>query len=90
LIKYDVLDGAVRQTQLFNLRENPLELLAEHHAPEVIALTGNEPGREQVNLADDPQFAAKRRELEQLLIEQEEQWGDPYRLWGQTIANDSK
>ena len=28
LIKYDVLDGAVRETQLFNLKDNPHEFLA--------------------------------------------------------------
>ncbi len=31
LIKYDVMDGGVRETQLFNLKENPDEFLAEHH-----------------------------------------------------------
>ena len=30
LIKYDVMDGSVRRTQLFNLAENPHEFLAEH------------------------------------------------------------
>ena len=30
LIKYDVLDGQVHQTQLFNLAENPDELLSSH------------------------------------------------------------
>ena len=40
LIKYDVLEGKVRQTQLFNLKDNPEEILIEHHAPEVVAKTG--------------------------------------------------
>ena len=40
LIQYDVMNGAVRETQLFNLKENPDELLAEHHDPKVTALTG--------------------------------------------------
>ena len=44
LIKYDVLDGKVRETQLFNLAENPDELLEQHHDPAVIALTGQTPG----------------------------------------------
>jgi choline-sulfatase len=33
LIKYDVMNGAVQQTQLFNLKDNPYELLAEHRKP---------------------------------------------------------
>lgn len=83
LIKYDVLDGYVRETQLFNLKENPDELLQEHHAPEVIALTGNTPEPHQVNLADDPGYAEKRKELEALLWAEQKRLGDPYRLWDQ-------
>lgn len=83
LIKYDVLDGKVRETQLFNLRENPHELLSEHHADEVIALTGNTPEPNQVDLAEDPAHAAKRKELEALLLAQQESLDDPYRLWDQ-------
>ncbi len=80
LIKYDVLDGSVRQTQLFNLKENPHELLAEHHAAEVVALTKNKPAASQVNLVDDPDHAAKRKELEQLLQAEMKRLGDPYAL----------
>ena len=40
LIKYDGASGAFRQTQLFNLAENPNELIQEHHDPQVAALTG--------------------------------------------------
>jgi len=83
LIKYDVLDGKVRQTQMFNLKENPHELLKEHHAADVIRLTGNEPKPDQVNLADDPQYAQKRAELEALLLAEMRRWDDPYRLWDQ-------
>lgn len=36
LIKYDVLNGQVRETQLFNLKENPEELLLEHHSNYII------------------------------------------------------
>ena len=61
LIKYDVLEGKVRQTQLFNLKDNPEEILIEHHAPEVVAKTGYQPNEKQVNLADDPKFARKRK-----------------------------
>lgn len=83
LIKYDTLNGEVHQTQLFNLRDNPDELLGEHHDPAVIELTGNTPGPEQVNLADDPKYREKLQEMEALLLSQERQLDDPYRLWDQ-------
>ncbi|QDU90994.1 Arylsulfatase [Pirellulimonas nuda] len=78
LVKHDVLDGQVRKTQLFNLNENPNELLNEHAAPAVVALTGNQPLAGQHDLADDPQHAEKRRELEALLAAEQERLGDPY------------
>jgi arylsulfatase A-like enzyme len=83
LIKYDVLDGAVHQTQLFNLAENPHELLAEHHAAEVESLTHNAPTKEQVNLADDPRYAEKLKEMEALLLAEMRRLDDPDRLWNQ-------
>ena len=79
----DVLDGKVRETQLFNLEENPDELLKEHHDPAVIGLTGNRPKPNQVNLADDPRWAEKRQELEALLLAEQRRLQDPYRLWDQ-------
>lgn len=85
LIKYDVLDGQVRETQLFNLDENPNEYLLQHHDPAVEAHTGVKPGPGQVNLADDPAYAAKRLEMEALLLEEMTRWGDPYRLWDQPL-----
>jgi arylsulfatase A-like enzyme len=84
LIKYDVMDGEVRETQLFNLNENPDELLIEHHDPKVIAMTGNTPKKNQIDLAEDPKHAAKRKEMEALLLKQMKAWKDPYRLWDQT------
>ena len=83
MIKYDVLDGKVRETQLFNLDDNPNELIEQHHADAVIKLTGNRPAAHQVNLADDPKFAAKRKELEALLLAEQKRLDDPYRLWDQ-------
>lgn len=83
LIKYDVLNGTVRQTQLFNLATNPHEFLTQHHAAAVRDLTGIAPTEDQVNLADDPRFAEKRKELEALLLSQQQQYNDPYRLWDQ-------
>ena len=83
LIKYDVMNGQVRKTQLFNLKENPNELLIEHHDPKVIALTGNVPKKKQVNLADNPKYYTKRKEMESLLLEEMKAIDDPYRFWDQ-------
>ncbi|MCA9159079.1 MAG: sulfatase-like hydrolase/transferase [Planctomycetales bacterium] len=83
LIEYDVLDGAVREKQLFNLAENPNEFLGQHHAPSVIALTGVTPEAEQVNLAGDPRYADKLAEMEALLLAEMRRLDDPYRLWYQ-------
>jgi arylsulfatase A-like enzyme len=83
LIKYDVLDGYVRETQLFDLARNPMELLREHHDEAVIALTGHRPEPHQVNLADDPRYAGELAMMEALLLEQMRRLDDPYRLWDQ-------
>lgn len=73
LIKYDLMDGEIRETQLFNLAENPHEYLPEHHKSGVY----------ETNLADDPKFAEKRKEMEDLLLEQMRANNDPYRFWDQ-------
>lgn len=83
LIKYDVLDGYIRETQLFNLKDNPEEFLIQHHDPTVVAMTGIKPKPHQVNLADDPKYAIKRKEMEALLLNEMKKWGDPHRLWDQ-------
>jgi hypothetical protein len=83
LIKYDGDSGAVHQTQLFNLAENPDELLREHHDPQVVALTGVAPKSHQLNLADDPRYANKRKEMETLLLAEMRRLHDPWRLWDQ-------
>jgi len=84
LIKYDSPGGNGRHTQLFNLAKNPHELLSEHQAAEVAALTAHKPDPIEVNLADDPQHAAKRKDLEALLLAEMNRLDDPYRLWDQT------
>ncbi|WP_206667085.1 sulfatase-like hydrolase/transferase [Seonamhaeicola maritimus] len=76
LIKYDVMGGAVRETQLFNLAENPHEYVAEH----------NKPGDMETDLAENPKYAEKLVEMEALLLEQMIAHDDPYRLWNQTDA----
>jgi choline-sulfatase len=83
LIKYDVMNGAVRETQLFNLKDNPEEFLAEHHDPNVIARTGVKPAKHQVNLAGDPRHAGQLAEMEALLLAEMRRLNDPWRLWNQ-------
>jgi arylsulfatase A-like enzyme len=83
LIKYDVLEGGVRETQLFDLTRNPHEFLAEHQADAVRSLSGAQPQPDQVNLATDPKHAAKLAELEALLLAEMRRLDDPDRLWDQ-------
>ncbi|WP_372722479.1 sulfatase-like hydrolase/transferase [Novipirellula sp.] len=73
LIKYDVLDGTVRETQLFNLAENPHEFLAEHGKQDPM----------QTDLAENPKYADKLAEMEALLLSEMRRLDDPYRLWDQ-------
>jgi arylsulfatase A-like enzyme len=83
LIKYDGNNGAVHETQLFNLARNPDELLQEHHDPKVIALTDHTPAADQINLANDPRYAEQRKEMEALLLAEMRRLHDPWRLWDQ-------
>jgi len=83
LIKYDVLEGEVRHTQLFNLKDNPDELLIQHHADEVVAKTGNTPKNNQVDLSKDPRYTKKLMEMEALLLSEMKRLKDPYRFWDQ-------
>ena len=83
LIKYDVLDGSVRKTQLFNLKDNPHEFLAEHRDGEVSKMIGINPTDSQRDLSKDPGYQKKLNEMEGLLLEQMKQHDDPYRLWNQ-------
>ncbi len=80
LIKYDVLDGEVRETQLFNLAKNPNEYLPEHQKS----------GDMETNLAEDPKYTKKLAEMETLLLEQMITHGDPYRLWNQPENKEEK
>ncbi len=83
LIKYDVMNGDVQETQLFNLKANPHEFLKEHHAASVRALTGAAPEPHQVNLAGDAKYAEKLAEMEALLLSEMRRLNDPWRLWNQ-------
>ncbi len=80
LIKYDLLEGSVRETQLFNLDENPKEFLAQHHSEKLKKQLGIEPKANQVNLAEHAHVADKREELELLLRKEMKRLGDPYQL----------
>lgn len=90
LIKYETLDGKVKETQLFNLKENPNELLAEHHAPKIVKFTGNQPSPNQTNLAEDPKYAEQRNKMEALLLAEMERLHDPYRFDEGYINPDKK
>lgn len=83
LVTFDVMDGDVRETQLFNLAENPHEFLDQHRDPNVMALTGARPSANQTNLANDPRYADKLAEMEALLLAEMRRLDDPYRLWNQ-------
>jgi choline-sulfatase len=80
LIQYETANGAVRRSQLFNLRDNPHELLAEHHAGQVSALTGHKAQPGQTDLAADPAHAATLAEMRALLLEQMRAHEDPWRF----------
>ena len=73
LIKYDVLDGTVHETQLFDLATNPDELLTEHGKQDSAL----------ANLAKDPKYAGKLAEMENALLSEMRRLNDPYRLWNQ-------
>lgn len=73
LIKYDVLDGTVQETQLFNLAENPNEYLPEHKRDNEM----------ETDLAENPKYVNKLKEMEALLLEQMVAHDDPYKLWNQ-------
>ena len=82
LVKYESPEGGLH-TQLFNLAENPHEILDEHHNPSVAALLPQPPRPEQKNLADDPDHAAKRAEMEALLLAEMRRHDDPFRFTDQ-------
>ncbi|MFC7338231.1 sulfatase-like hydrolase/transferase [Haloferula chungangensis] len=80
LIKYQSGERGEVVTQLFNLAENPDELLKEHHDAKVAKLTGNEPRPNQVDLSVDGKHAEKLKEMEALLLAQMKAHDDPYRF----------
>lgn len=83
LIAYDDGTPEGRRFQLFNLRENPWELLPEHASPDVVAETGQPPSARETDLAGDPRFEAQLHRLQALLLDEMRRSGDPWRLWNQ-------
>jgi arylsulfatase A-like enzyme len=83
LIEYQSASPGARETQLFNLKENPHEFIAEHHNPQVAAHSGISPAKHQTNLANDPQHAAKLAEMRALLLAEMRRHDDPYRFSNQ-------
>ena len=80
LIRYESARDGVSETQLFNLAQNPDELLLQHHEADVIALTGYTPGSQHVNLAGDPASAEKLEEMQEILLGEMRSHFDPYRF----------
>jgi choline-sulfatase len=68
LIEYESTVASVRETQLFNLKENPHEFLDEHNKSHAS------------NLAKDPQHAAKLAEMRLLLLTEMRHHEDPWRF----------
>ncbi len=80
LIQYESKDGKVKQTQLFNLAENPDELLEQHLSDDVSKLVGNLPTAAQRNLASDPQHAKIVEHMKSLLLSEMRRLDDPFRF----------
>ena len=83
LIKYESTKDGVQETQLFNLADNPDEFMQEHHQEALTTLMGRSLKPIQKNLADNPEHAQKRKEMENLLLAEMRRLDDPYRLWDQ-------
>lgn len=87
LIQYEAPDRSVKETQLFNLKENPEELLPQHRDTEIAQLSGVHPTPAQTNLANDPAYAEKRVEMEAVLLAEMRRLDDPYRFSNQPSDN---
>ena len=84
LIKYDVLDGKVEETPALQPEGEPEQYLpTQNHEPKVKELTGAKPKTGQRNLANDPKYAAKLKEMEALLLSEMIRLDDPHRFWDQ-------
>ena len=77
LIVYKAPELNLHHTQLFNLQQNPHELLAEHHQPAVSTLLPTPPTAQQINLADQPEYATQLQQMQQLLKAEMQRLNDP-------------
>ena len=82
LVEWDVLDGTVRRSQLFNLKRNPREFLDQHRMVDVVAATGHTPAPNQRNLAYEPEHAETLAAMRSLLRQQMTELDDPFPLAG--------
>lgn len=73
LIQYESMKAGTRETQLFNLAENPDEFLQEHIKSDLM----------RTNLASDPKYAARLAQMQALLLAEMRRLHDPYRFWNQ-------
>ncbi|MFN9220454.1 MAG: sulfatase/phosphatase domain-containing protein, partial [Planctomyces sp.] len=77
LIVYKAPQLNLNQVQLFNLQQNPHELLPQHHAEAVSRQLSAAPAPLQTNLADQPQYAAQLQQMRQLLKSEMQRLDDP-------------
>lgn len=80
LIRYESTDGKTKETQLFNLKDNPFELLAEHTNQDLVTVLGNNPTEVQRNLAADPKYADQLARMQGLLLAEMRRLDDPFRF----------
>jgi len=66
----------VRETHLFILKENPFEYISEHGKKDT----------KLTDLAEDPAYADKLKEMEVLLLDEMRRHNDPYR----SLVNEGK
>lgn len=80
MIRYESADGKIRETQLFNLKDNPDELLAEHADGKLANSLHKRPNEAQVNLAADPKYADQLARMQELLLAEMRRLDDPFRF----------
>lgn len=73
LIQYEAPDRGVKETQLFNLAENPDEFLQQH----------GRTGPMLTNLASNPAYGTKLAEMQALLLAEMRRLEDPWRFANQ-------
>jgi len=77
LIQYEAPDRSVVETQLFNLKANPDELLVEHGSVNPM----------HKNLATDPEYSAQLSKMQTLLLAEMRRLDDPFRFTNQPSDN---